>query len=415
MNKQLKYGFWIFVLCGTLCLFFLCLGLLRLHVFTFDDHQLRDKTEHNDIFSGVVHIHTDISEDAYNTIDAVIDSAKKHNLDFIVLTEHNIHHNSEIQATLRSLENPVVFQGVEHSFMQGHLWQIRRNFLPEYMRDACFSIRDFPLPDPEKTDEMITVVAHPLRQRKPWKRDSTFKKTDGFEIFNAGTEQMKIVVWPYVSLMQLIPKVIINPIKVEDFLVPSHDSDSHELSSDLMNEIVQLEEKSQRNSVWYCAADSHGFISSDILFDSVQTKIWNTSTSTDTRNVIFDALKTGRFYCQFGSNVYNTLRFHFWASHDNKQDAKKIAYPGSILSATDDPWFGHVFIDSDNKLDDSAVIEVYRGEKILNVKNFESSNKQKNISFPMNDNGFYTVIVFRKENGEKKLWVISNPIRVSND
>ena len=165
---------------------------------------------------GAFHIHTDASHDGRQTREEVMRAARALNLDFIVVTEHNLE-----EWTLEEIDGLWVIRGPELSLKHGH------------------TVR---LINPE---EPLDIVAHPGRPRRP--RTEALTTEQGIELVN-----------PTVTLEELLYRA---PLTLGLSFISYLAEPSLGLLSLLEVDRTALSflNSKQRRSLW-CAVDSHGWL-----------------------------------------------------------------------------------------------------------------------------------------------------------
>ncbi|MDP3921459.1 MAG: CehA/McbA family metallohydrolase [Candidatus Omnitrophota bacterium] len=129
-------------------------------------------------YRGVFHVHSEHSHDSAITFEDARKTAKKANLDFVVITDHNNLDGRAAYADGEYEPYPLLVLGTEITTGDGHLIALG---IDEY-------------PQKQSTKELVkwihdrggyVVAAHPLSVRTPW-TDWSIKDIDGFEVYNFG-------------------------------------------------------------------------------------------------------------------------------------------------------------------------------------------------------------------------------------
>lgn len=129
------------------------------------------------LFRGVFHVHSEYSHDSKASVDRIIRTAQKADLDFVVVTDHNTMKGREGYRNMNPPKRPLVIFASEISTDAGHVIALGVDKEPRDLWAA------------EKAIEWIrhqggfSIIAHPLSPRKSWTRWNR-EKIDGIEIFS---------------------------------------------------------------------------------------------------------------------------------------------------------------------------------------------------------------------------------------
>lgn len=132
------------------------------------------------VFRGVFHVHSDVSHDSKASLEYIYNTAKKANLDFVVVTDHNDTAAAQLYETSGLPKDPLLIFGNEISSSNGHL--------------IALGVHEIPPPDKEAGQELIdwihekdgyAVIPHPLgRKEKSRWLDWSVRRFDGIEVYN---------------------------------------------------------------------------------------------------------------------------------------------------------------------------------------------------------------------------------------
>lgn len=129
------------------------------------------------VFRGVYHVHSKFSHDSKASLDLVLKSAKKADLDFVVITDHN---TMDGRMAYQDMEKPnwplLIFGNEVSTWHDGHLNTIGIEKEPPDIGDTQKIIDDV------HAQNGYAILAHPLSERKPWK-NWELKNYDGIEVF----------------------------------------------------------------------------------------------------------------------------------------------------------------------------------------------------------------------------------------
>jgi hypothetical protein len=146
---------------------------------------------------GAVHMHTRRS-DGSGTIDDLVDAAVSHDLDFIVVSDHN----TEEPTRYEYRRGVLVVLGEELTTLRGHVMMLQVDTVRVSEPDSTDRAHGLPF---HRTlgDAGLTFVSHP-NGRRYW-RDRTMHDVDGMEIWNADSEWRNDGVRDWIEALTLLP------------------------------------------------------------------------------------------------------------------------------------------------------------------------------------------------------------------
>ncbi|MDC0708938.1 PHP domain-containing protein [Stigmatella sp. ncwal1] len=186
---------------------------------------------------GAFHVHTERS-DGEGTAKEVAVAAKAAGLQFVVMTDHN-------DFTLREpvfLEGVLLVPGVEISTRYGHLVALGLRAPLEGDRAKQEGVRAV------EVAGGLSVLAHPVQQRNPWKDPEGALRAQGFEQYSADTFFREAVRHPFSRLLPAIGAYLINPVHGVMTLVTPQPETTDKL----------LELSHDRSKLVLCSHDAHG-------------------------------------------------------------------------------------------------------------------------------------------------------------
>lgn len=325
-------------------------------------------------YQGVMHVHSRYSLTSKGRFDEIARAAVKTHTDFVVVADHN---------TLRGLKEKMegfygavlILIGTELTTPDGHLLAlgIEEEADP---RDDLSGILD----RIERAGG-VSFVAHGELPGKSW-TDWSLAPLTGMEIYTLADDYCRP--WKMTLAMKLL------------FLSPRAFFDSiGEKPDDLLRRWDTLLET--RTMVGIGSADAHqkwrlfgkpvdGYAP---VFSAVQTHVWARELS---KPAIIEALKEGRAYVTIGASAPSVRNFSFAAETPQERifmGSHGIYEKGTVLKV-DSPEPGE--------------IRILRNGRLLS----RETGRYTELEIPAA--GVYRVEVYRK----KKLWILSNPIYLSD-
>jgi hypothetical protein len=186
---------------------------------------------------GGFHVHTKLS-DGNGTVEQVAAAAKAAGLQFVVLTDHNDFTPREPAF----VEGVLMVQGVEISTPHGHL--------------VAFGMRtslDGPRARQEGVGAVeaaggISVLAHPIQKKNPWKDPEGARRARGFELYSADTFLRDALRSPFTRLLPAVGAYFGDPLHGLMILVNGQQASTERL----------LELTRERPRLALCSHDAHG-------------------------------------------------------------------------------------------------------------------------------------------------------------
>jgi hypothetical protein len=186
---------------------------------------------------GAFHVHTKRS-DGQGTVEQVAAAAKATGLQFVVLTDHNDFTSREPVF----VEGVLMVQGVEISTPHGHL--------------VAFGMQT-PLDGPRARQEGvsaveaaggISVLAHPIQEKNPWRDPEGAQRAQGFELYSADTFLRDALRSPFTRLLPAVGAYFGEPLHGLMILVNRQPASTERL----------LELTRARPRLALCSHDAHG-------------------------------------------------------------------------------------------------------------------------------------------------------------
>jgi hypothetical protein len=128
---------------------------------------------------GAFHVHTTRS-DGRGTVEEVAAAAKAAGLRFVVLTDHNDFSPREPAF----VDGVLMVPGVELSTAHGHLVTFG---LERPLEGVRAWMDGGEMEAAVETAGGLSVLAHPVQRRNPWRHDEAARRADGFELYSADT------------------------------------------------------------------------------------------------------------------------------------------------------------------------------------------------------------------------------------
>lgn len=139
---------------------------------------LVNRNESGKVFRGVFHVHSAFSHDSSATFEDLIGNAKKANLDFVVVTDHNNTLAAIAYEKSNLPRDPLLVFGNEVSSSEGHI--------------IMLGVYEEPPEDRESGQEVIdwahekggyAIIPHPFSPKSDWDNWNV-RNFDGIEIYN---------------------------------------------------------------------------------------------------------------------------------------------------------------------------------------------------------------------------------------
>ncbi|MFB6345244.1 MAG: CehA/McbA family metallohydrolase [bacterium] len=124
-----------------------------------------------------LHIHSEASSDGLTSVDRILRTAERRELDGFSITDHN-YFDPDRHRRLQEKTDRLIIPGEEVSTDQGHVLAYFIESEIEGFRDASSVIQDI------HDQNGLAVMAHPFRLRQNYP-DDYFNQFDGVELFNA--------------------------------------------------------------------------------------------------------------------------------------------------------------------------------------------------------------------------------------
>ncbi len=189
---------------------------------------------------GAFHVHTTRS-DGRGTVEEVAAAAKAAGLHFVVLTDHNDFTPREPAF----VDGVLMVPGVEISTAHGHLVAFG-------MRRPLEGVR--PWMDGGEAEAAVeraggvSVLAHPVQERNPWRHPEAARRADGFELYSADTFFRDALRHPFSRLLPAVGASFGQPVHGVMLLVESRPEPTARL----------LELTREQPRVALCSHDAHG-------------------------------------------------------------------------------------------------------------------------------------------------------------
>ena len=188
-------------------------------------------------FRGAVHIHTTYAE-GLGTRESILAAAKRAQLDFIAITDHNTMACWQNER-VRNAGEPLLLKGIEISTTAGHLLGIGlQKPHTEFSRNPQTAI------DEVRSLDGTAVLSHPTREEQRW-RDPTVERFAGMEILNMNNVLSGV---PFHKKFLILPQAWINEVGTLSSIL--------EVEPDAVALWDSL--NSRRPTIGFCGADAHG-------------------------------------------------------------------------------------------------------------------------------------------------------------
>ncbi|PTL82346.1 PHP domain-containing protein [Vitiosangium sp. GDMCC 1.1324] len=200
---------------------------------------------------GAFHVHTTRS-DGRGTVEEVAAAAKAAGLRFVVLTDHN----DFVPPEPAFVDGVLMVPGVELSTAHGHLVAFG-------MQRPLEGVR--PWMDGGEAEAAVekaggvSVLAHPVQQRNPWRHEEAARRADGFELYSADTFFRDALRHPFSRLLPAVGALFGNPVHGVMMLV--------EPGPEPVARLLELEREKPR--VALCSHDAHGLPRYEDVFRSM--------------------------------------------------------------------------------------------------------------------------------------------------
>lgn len=234
---------------------------------------------------GAFHVHTTRS-DGQGTVEEVAAAAKAAGLQFVVLTDHNDFEPREPSF----VDGVLMIPAVEISTPSGHL--------------VAFGMQR-PLDGPKARQEGVSavevaggvsVLAHPVQKKNPWKDREAAKRAGGFELYSADTFFRDAVRSPFSRLIPAAGALLSNPVHGVMLLVTPQPGSTAWL----------LELTRDQPRLAFCSHDAHGWPRYGDVFRALATYLppgaLPEPLSTEPRTAaaqVVRALSSGQSLCAF--------------------------------------------------------------------------------------------------------------------
>ncbi|MBJ6765166.1 CehA/McbA family metallohydrolase [Myxococcaceae bacterium JPH2] len=216
---------------------------------SFVDYPALDEPERPSAWiRGAYHVHTTRS-DGRGTPSEVARAAKAAGLDFVVLTDHN----DFTPRTPEWIDGVLMIPGVELSTTAGHLAALglkrpldgAKAWMPP---DAAVSAVE--------AAGGMSVLAHPVQRRNPWRDEETARRVPGFELYSADTFLRQALRSPVSRLLPAVGASFTHPVHGVMLMVAPE--------PEPMARFMDLSREKPRLAL--CAHDAHGLPSYEHVF-----------------------------------------------------------------------------------------------------------------------------------------------------
>ncbi len=361
--KKLRTAFWVL----TAILLLAGSGCSALPKFPAYSFQKQSEAPYRCVFD----IHTQYSHDSSGSIPSVILAAKKRNLNFVIITDHNSMKAREDPALS---QDPLLIIGNEISTTDGHLISLGTRKIIEPPIEPQKAI------DQIHSDGGFAVIAHPVCAKSAW-QDWNVKNVDGIEVYNHACD-----FYDSNKLTFLLKSLTLSPTFFRQQAIREPRKMLAKWDSILSSNFI----------AGFGAIDAHerysvfGFplMHYTNLFGAVTMYVKADSMS---EKDILNALVKGKSYLVFES-LGSAPGFQFQAKSN-----QEIFESGSFVKS-ESPAVLYVSAESPSEIN-----LIKNGNVIL-------KSTQSSINFAAKEPGVYRVEVIRYG----KIWIISNPITIQN-
>ncbi|MFL5355673.1 PHP domain-containing protein [Archangium sp.] len=238
---------------------------------------------------GAFHVHTTRS-DGRGTVEEVAAAAKAAGLRFVVLTDHN----DFVPREPAYVDGVLMVPGVELSTAHGHLvaFGLRRPLegVRPYMDGG----------EAEAAVEKaggVSVLAHPVQQRNPWRHEEAARRAEGYELYSADTFFRDALRHPISRLLPAVGATLGNPVHGVMLLV--------EPGPESLARLLELEREKPRIAL--CSHDAHGLPRYEDVFKSMAmylppaegTPVELSKDAREAAEQVVKGLASGRAVCAF--------------------------------------------------------------------------------------------------------------------
>ncbi|WP_309897569.1 CehA/McbA family metallohydrolase [Archangium sp.] len=239
---------------------------------------------------GAFHVHTTRS-DGRGTVKEVAAAAKAAGLRFVVLTDHNDFGPREPAY----MDGVLLVPGVELSTAHGHLVAFGMERPLEGVR-AWMDGGE--LEAAVEKAGGVSVLAHPVQRRNPWRHDEAARRADGFELYSADTFFRDALRHPVSRLLPAVGASLGQPVHGVMLLVGPQPEPTARL----------LELTREKPRVALCSHDAHGLPRYEDVFQALAMYLPPSEGTTpqplpeDPRaaaEVVVKGLASGRALCAF--------------------------------------------------------------------------------------------------------------------
>ncbi|MBN1210208.1 MAG: PHP domain-containing protein [Myxococcaceae bacterium] len=187
---------------------------------------------------GAFHVHTTRS-DGHGTVEEIAAAAKAAGLQFVVLADHNDFTPREPAF----VDGVLIVQAVEISTPHGHLVALGMQTPLDGSRARQEGVRAV------EAAGGISVLAHPVQEKNPWRDPESARRARAFELYSADTFFREAVRSPFSRLIPAVGAYLGNPLHGVMLLVTPQPASTVEL----------LDLVSERPRVALCSHDAHGW------------------------------------------------------------------------------------------------------------------------------------------------------------
>lgn len=238
---------------------------------------------------GAFHVHTTRS-DGRGTVEEVAAAAKAAGLRFVVLTDHN----DFVRREPSWVDGVLMVPAVEISTTHGHLVAFGLKRPLEGVR---------PYMDGGEAEAAVekaggvSVLAHPVQQRNPWRHEEAARRAEGYELYSADTFFRDALRHPFSRLLPAVGATFSNPVHGVMLLV--------EPGPEPLERLLTLEREKPRIAL--CSHDAHGLPRYEDVFKSMAmylppSEAGPVELSKDAREAaeqVVKGLASGRAVCAF--------------------------------------------------------------------------------------------------------------------
>ncbi len=240
---------------------------------------------------GAYHIHTRESHDSSVRLEDVVSTARKLQLDFIVVTDHN----SQLLAPLTA-DGLTVLSYAELTTPSGHIVQLGAGSL---MRSDEREPRGAKVMQLVREKGGVPIIAHPSHDVIPW--EGSLDGAAGIEIANLSSSVRRRGGPTY---LRLLPAALMLAHRPEHAMSQAYDRDHAALQ--------RWDSEGDPHLVGLCTGDSHGRV--DLLCNMATWElVLDEELPRDEKQrpaAILEALTSGRFHCSAG--LLGRPRFSFF-------------------------------------------------------------------------------------------------------